>query len=132
MRSALLIVASLLVAACVTSPRSIGGQGAVGTGETLIPPMPSHVTTFQKWDHLCFSGGTSLEEVSTRLAEAGDKGWEMVAYGINQYGYVACFKRPRPPPPGAQTPATAPSPASAPPSATPPAASQTPPDPGAD
>jgi hypothetical protein len=131
MRSVLLVLASVFVSACWSSPTSIGAQRTVGSGATLIPSMPSHVTTFQRWEHLCLSGGAQ-EEVSARIAEAGDKGWEMVSFGLGKYDYVACFKRPKPPPAGAQAPATAPSPASAPPTATPPAASDPHPGPGGD
>ena len=88
MRIALVVIA-LSVSAC--GPKSIGA-GTVEGGSTLVPPMPAHVTSFQKWEHMCFGGFRDLEEASSRIAEAGQQGWEMVAIGQD----TLCFKRPLP------------------------------------
>ncbi|HKE13368.1 MAG TPA: hypothetical protein VKB80_00765 [Kofleriaceae bacterium] len=97
----LALLAFTVVSAMACGARSIG-TGAVGQGSALIPPMPPHVSSFQKWEHLCFGGFDQLEDASARIAEAGQQGWEMV--GVAQS--IMCFKRPAPPPaPRAPTPA---------------------------
>ena len=98
-------LACLGASAC--GPKSIG-SGGVASGSSLVPPMPPHVTTFQRWEHLCFGNFLSSDGASEGIAEAGSQGWEMVGIGES----VICFKRPAPPPagavPGAQTPQPAP------------------------
>jgi len=81
----------LFVALSGCTPQSIG-TGRIETGQALVPPMPRHVTNFQKWEHICFAGFNSLEELSARMAEAGQQGWEMVT----GWQGAMCFKRPAP------------------------------------
>ena len=89
-RFALLLFTTLSLSAC--GPTSIG-TGTVGGNENLIPPMPPHVSSFQKWEHLCFGSIRGREGWSARIAEAGQQGWEMVAIGE----FIMCFKRQAPP-----------------------------------
>ena len=98
-RLALLVFTVVSAMAC--GARSIG-TGTVGQGSALVPPMPPHVTSFQKWEHLCFTGPNQLADTSALIAEAGQQGWEMVAVDPS----IMCFKRPvLPPAPRAPTPA---------------------------
>ena len=103
MRWVHVLLASLFMSACGGSYTRSMGSGDIQSGATLIPPMPPHVTSYQRWQHVCVSGGSTEEELSAALSEAGEKGWEMVSFAMGEYGrYVPCFKRPQP------APATAP------------------------
>lgn len=44
----------------------------------------------RRWEHFCFSSG-SLEQLQSRLDEAGSEGWEL-ATGFGRF--EACMKRP--------------------------------------
>ena len=58
------------------------------------PPPLAPGATVERWDHFCAlvrssSGLTHL------LDEASESGWQMVGFGVDESGNLACFKRPR-------------------------------------
>src|SRR5262249_24075082 len=94
MRTTIVLACGLLFAVGCTPTYSFGTSGARRTGEQVIPQLPPNAQSLPRWDHICLTGGTGLGDVSTRIAEAGAAGWEMVSFSLSGSGYMACFKRP--------------------------------------
>ncbi len=89
----LLVLAAIVVSACA---------GAV-VSQLVIPPAHAGVT--QRWEYLCFDGGTydgDREATSKRLNDAGREGWELATAMVpwtninSHHAYIYCMKRPAP------------------------------------